>query len=158
MVRHMGYTPEWWQENREKVNAARNEKYKNDPEYRAKAQERARLYREKKRKEREAERENQTILIGGKERPALTTAQVCSMVDVTASRIKYMQRAGYLPPALVTRPVRLYTKRQANLIAKLEAFLRQHQDTLRGPTTPESAKVSKKLDALTTTIQTQWET
>jgi len=154
----MGYTPEWWEANRDKVNAKRNDKYNSDPEYREAAQKRARAYREKKKAERDKAKANPTLEVGGKTVPALTTGDVCYKVGVTASRIKYMQRAGYLPNALVTRPVRLYTKAQSTLIGKLEKFLREHQDTLRGPTTPESAAVSKKLGTLTATIANQWET
>lgn len=154
----MGYTGKWWNENRDKINEKRNQKYKDDPEYRAKARERARAYRERKRAERETANANPKITLNGKARSAMTTQDVCDHADVTPARIKYMQRAGYLPNALVTRPVRLYTTRQANLIRDLEVFLRQHQDTLRGPTTPQSEAVSKKLDAKTTSIKKQWET
>lgn len=154
----MGYTKEWWDKNRALVNERRNEKYQNDPTYREAARARAKEYRDRKRAEAKAAKPKPTLEVNGNTVKALTTAQVCKHAGVTASRIKYMQRAGYLPTALVTRPVRIYTKVQADLIKDLEAFLRLHQDRLRGPTTPESAEASKKLNAKTTKIATKWET
>lgn len=154
----MGYTPEWWAREKDRINAKRNARYQNDPEYREAARKRAREYRERKKKEREAAKANPTIEINGQQRPALTTFQVCEHAGVTAARIKYMQRVGYLPPALVTRPVRLYTKKQADLIRKLENFLREHKQSLRGPATPETEKVLAKLEKLKSTIAEKWET
>lgn len=152
----MGYTPDWWQKNRDKINSGRNEKYAKDPDYREQAKKRSKNYRDRKRAEREAE--PVTIMVNGEERPAMTTQEVCAFADITTARIKYMQRAGYLPAALVTRPARLYTKRQAQLIRDLETFLRKHQDTLRGPSTSESEKVAQRLATKTATIETQWST
>lgn len=154
----MGYTPEWWERERDRVNAERAAKYRDDPEYRKAAKERARLYRARKREEREAAKKNPTITIGGVEVPALTTMQVCQYAGITASRIKYMQRAGYLPSAVVTRPVRLYSQKQADMIRDLEGFLRSHQESLRGPVTPESEKVLAELEHRTSIITKQWET
>ena len=154
----MGYTEDWWIVNRAKVNAERNKRYQKDPEYRKKARERARKYREQRRAEREAELSNPTLTVGGVEVPALTTQQVCQIAGITASRIKYMQRTGYLPNALVTRPIRFYTQRQAETIRDLEVFLRANQDILRGPETPESRAVAEKVAAYIATVKENWQT
>lgn len=154
----MGYTPEWWEKNGEDVKARRNARYAKDPEFREKARERARAYRAKKKAEREAQKGPPTIEINGKQKPALTTEQVCEKHGIEKSRIKYMQRAGYLPSALVTRPVRLYSETQSDLIGQLETCLREHQDVLRGPASPESEKAQQAIAALTTTIHEKWET
>lgn len=49
------FTKEYWPENGDRVNQERREKYAADPEYREKALQQARDYREKKRREREQE-------------------------------------------------------------------------------------------------------
>lgn len=154
----MAYTPEWWKTAKDRINRRRAERYAKDPEYREAAKRRAKEYRERKKKEKAEAKKAPTITLNGHEVPAVTTHQVCENLGITAQRIKYMQRAGYLPPALVTRPVRLYTKKQEGLIKLLEEFLRTHEGVLKGPVTPESEKLSGKLDSLVTTIDEEWET
>ena len=154
----MGYTQKWWAENREKINSRRNEKYKDDAVYRDNAKIRAQAYRQVKRKERLEQEANATLDVGGKVVKAWSTDRVCVHADISPSRIKYMQRAGYIPNALVTRPVRLYTQRQAQLIKTLEMFLRANQTILKGTTTPQSIKVAARLAALTSDIADKWET
>lgn len=152
----MGYTPEYWEKNKAEANARRSELYKNDPDYRAAARERSKKYRDRKRAEREAQKPKPTITIGLTEHEAMTTTQVCEYVGCNATRIKYMQRVGYLPPAVVTRPVRLYSKNQAKLIKSLDQFLQKNKNALRGPATTRSKAVLKKLNEKISTIKQNW--
>ena len=154
----MGWTPEYWRKHGERIAAERKARYHNDPEYREKARERSRAYRARKKAEREAQLSKPTITVGGKVVPALTSDTLCEKAGINKARLKYMQRTGYLPNALITHPVRLYTNRQAQLVKNLEALLRTSSHHLRTPQTEKGAKAKAKLDALVSTIHAQWET
>lgn len=152
----MGYSKEYWKRNREAVLARRKARYHNDPEYRERVRAEARKYRERKRAEQG--KDKQVVTIQGNEYPALTTQEVCDALEIAPARLKHFHATQYLPPPLVSRPMRLYTKRQMHLIAGLEKFLRQNARYLKGPTTNRSTKVQAQLDSMVADIAKRWET
>jgi len=149
----MGFTPDYWKTHRGTILNKRKKRYRDDPEYREKMKQRAREYRAKKRAEREAFYANPYIDIQGQQVPALSVDQVCDHAGITKPRLKYMQKAGYLPTALVNRPARLYTQHQADLIKELEVFLLNNSDALR----LSDPDAHKNLNNQTATIKKEWE-
>lgn len=148
----MGWSEDYWSKNRDRILKERKEKYAKDPEYRAKARDRARRYRENQKAEREAFLADPWMEIDGKKVSALTPDQMCQHIGIERSRLKYLQKAGYLPNPLVMRPHRLYTHRQADMIKDLNEFLRDNVGLLR-VTDPTA---TGELDAKLTTMQQQW--
>lgn len=153
----MGYTPDWWEREGDRIKAERNRRYREDPEYREKAKARAQRYREQKQKEREEFLANPFIELHGKQVPALTAEQVCQRLGITATRLKYLQRVGYLPKALHTTPFRLYTYSQEQHIKSLHQFLLANAQFLRTPKTDAGQAATTALDTLVSTITANWE-
>lgn len=152
----MAYTKEWYEQNKDAISERRRERYHNDPEYRAAVLEQSRQHREKKKAERAAFLANPYIVIGDKKVPAMTVETLEKETGVDKARLKYLQKAEYLPPALTTRPVRLYTLGQVELIKELEAYLAEHSQFLRSTRTEEGQAARAGLDALITTIHANW--
>lgn len=155
-VPKMGYTQKWWEKNKDSISAARRKRYQEDPEYRKSALAHSKAHREKKRKEREAFRANPTMKIGNSTVPALTIDHLEQSYGITKARLKYLQKAGYIPAALVVRPLRLYTHNQLALIQELESYLADKSQFLRATRTKEGQDARAGLDALTTKIKTAW--
>lgn len=153
----MGYTPEWWQQNGGRIAEDRRRRYHEDADYREAAKARSREYREQRRAERQAFLDNPYIVLNGVNVPALTIDQLCARVDIDRSRLKYLHKVKYIPAPLVTKPARLYTVAQADMIADLEAFLRASAYLLRAPQTERGAETVAALNAKTNTISIQWE-
>jgi len=152
----MGYTPEWWEREGKKVAAKRRKKYANDEEYREATKARSREYRERKKAERDAFYQNPHIVIDGKPVDAMTVAALCADLNIDKSRLKYMQKAGYIPTAIVSRPVRLYTGSQRDMIRKLEDFLQKNSANLRVPNSDAGAQAAAELETITTTLHQNW--
>ena len=152
----MAYTKEWYEKNKKVLAKSRRSRYWTDEAYRASVLEQSRQYREKKRAERKAFLANPYIEIGGKRVPAVTADTMEDDLGITKSRLKYLQKAGYLPPALVVRPAKLYTEQQISMIKELEGFLAENSQFLRS-TTDEGAKARADLEVITNRIWTKWE-
>jgi len=150
----MGYSPEYWEANKERILAERKAKYKQNKEYRQATLERSRAYRAKQRAEREAQ--PLTITIAGVVHPALTLSEIETTMGVSKTRIKYYQKQEYIPAAMVTRPQRLYSENQAGLIKQLSEFLVGNSKELRSPTTPGGLAATAQLEQLKSTIKANW--
>ena len=151
----MAYTKEWWEKNKEEVLAGRRQRYHEDPEYRARVLARSAEYRKKRKKERDAN--PATIHLNGKDVKAIPVTEVLEIVGIDAERLKYYQRQGYIPPAFVSRPQRLYTLQQAQHIKQLTEFLNLKAEELRRPQTPEGKAASAQLKGIIAAIQSNWE-
>ena len=152
----MGYTPEWWQREGKKVAAKRRKKYANDKDYREAAKARSREYREQKKLEREAFYASPYLELNGEKVAALTVDTLCSDLGIDKSRLKYMQKAGYIPTAIVSRPVRLYTEAQRDRLRELEAFLQKNSAHLRVPNSEAGVMATANLETLIATIKANW--
>lgn len=153
----MGYTKKWYEENKDSIAARRRKRYTDDPEYRKAVLSQSQQYRERQRKERAQFLENPSIVIKGNTVAAMTVEQLEEATGIDKTRLKYLQKAGYIPAATVTRPVRLYTHNQAELIKELEAFLTEHSQYLRATRTPEGQQAQALLTPLKDKITMQWE-
>lgn len=151
----MAYTKEWWERNKQEVLDKRRSRYHSDPEYRQSVLDRSKRYREERKAK--AAATPKTITINGKALKALTVAEVYKIAGIDAERLKYYQRQGYVPPALVSRPSRLYTVQQAEHIRQLTDFLQRKADDLRRPQTPEGKAASAQLKGITQAIHSTWE-
>lgn len=152
----MGYTKEWWEENKDKVLKKRRARYHQDPEYRDKVLERTRRNRKKKAEERQAELRD--FAINGVPVKLQSLNEVAAKLGLEPDRLKYYQKQGYLPKALVTKPNRFYTPVQVEYIRQLTEFLAVHGKDLRRPTTPQGKAAITALEGLCKTIHDNWET
>lgn len=152
----MAYTKEWYEANKDKIAERRRHRYHNDPEYRAAVLEQSRQYHEKKKAEIEALTPPPHIEIDGVTVPAMTLEDLESETGVDKPRLKYLQKAGYLPPALISRPARLYTLGQVELIKGLEAYLATNSKFLRSTRTEEGQAARAGLDSLVQDIHENW--
>jgi hypothetical protein len=152
----MGYTKEWWEENKARVLRERREKYENDPEYRARVLERTRRNREKKAAERQDALRN--FKINGVPVKLLSLRETADKLGVEPDRLKYYQKQGYIPKALVTKPNRFYTPVQVEYMRQLTEFLTAHGKDLRRPTSPPGKAAIAALEGLCKTIHENWET
>ena len=152
----MHRTTQHYHNNKDEYAKRRRDRYANDPEYRKKVLDQAADYREKRRKKRA--KAGKQIQLNGKMVSAITSTEICDELGAERTRLKHMQKAGYIPPALVSRPVRLYTKKQFALIRKMHEFLETNGAYLRNPNSPSGDKVMAELEALKSTIAKQWET
>lgn len=141
----MGWSERYWKQNRERILEDRKRKYAEDPDYRAKAQKRAKDYRDQKRDEREAFLKKPYLMLEGVKVPALTADQMCSRIGIERNRLKYLQKAGYLPDPRKSNGARLYTYGQADMVKDLNEFLRENTGLLRVSDATASADLEAKL-------------
>lgn len=135
----------------------RKYRYHTDPEYRAQALKRSAEYRERKRQERLANQKPPTLTIDGKEVPAVTVHDLLEEVGISKGRFKYFQRVRFIPKALVTHPVRLYTQNQVSLVAQLDEFLAANGKYLKVPDSEIGMETQTSLNHLVSTIAANWE-
>ena len=151
----MGYSQTYWEKNGEEIKKERRERYHTDPEYREKAKERAREYR---RQQREAQGiKDDVVKIGKVEVPGIPSQDIYDDLGIDSLTVKKWQKRGFCPPALRSRPVRLYTQFQVDLLDELNTFLRSHDGTLKGPAGPDKDAVKQELDMLVSKIHSEWE-
>lgn len=153
----MGYTTDWWEREGARITEERRAKYSSDPAYREAAKARAKGYREAKRIQREEFLGNPFMEVKGQIVPAMTVEGLCKFAWIDKARLKYMQKTGYIPPALTARPVRLYTYAQAELIKGLDLFLRNNAHHLRTPQTEKGADAVTALATQTAILASNWE-
>jgi len=152
----MAYTKKWYEANKDKIGKTRRDRYHSDPDYRASVLEQSKAYREKRKAERAEFLANPYIEKDGQTVPAKTVDMVQAELGVDKARLKYLQKAGYLPSAIVSRPLRLYTYQQVDFIAQLESFLAKWSPFLRATRTEEGQHARTELDKLVTTIHQNW--
>ena len=150
----MAHTKEYYEKNRDHILAKRRERYQNDPDYRKRALERARKYREQKRAEKGSF--DNAVLIDGVKVPAVSAAEVEKQLGLSDGKLKAYQKEGRIPKAFVSHPVRLYTQNQITLIKELSDFLAENRSALRRPATDAGVKAREQLDQLVTTIKQNW--
>ena len=152
----MAYTKEWWSKNGGAITKTRKSRYANDPVYREALKARSKEYRDKRRAQREAFLQAPYIEINGIQVAAKTMAMTCEVLGIPISRLKYLQKTGYIPHALVIRPVRLYTQNQIFLIGELELFLKKCSKYLRSTRTQEGIKAQADLDTHIDITKANW--
>lgn len=151
----MGFTTEYWRLNKERILSERQRKYNEDPAYRAAALERSREYRRKKREE-AGVGGSPEIVIDGKIVESYKLDEIPEEYGLTKVKLKYFQKQGYIPPALVSRPSRLYTKSQVLMIDALQKFLDKHRSVLRNPTVPAGVAARTELEKIVAHIHQNW--
>ena len=155
----MGYTPEYWERNRNKILKERREKYQTDPAYRQQALERSRVRREKLKSERELSPKKSKAVVtlpNGETVTGYTVQHVAAKIGISPEKPKYYFRQGYTPAALVSRPKRLYTENQIDLMHMLEHFLHENRAALRTPTTGAGLDAQTTLKTIIENIFKEW--
>jgi hypothetical protein len=105
----------WWDENRERVNAKRRERYASDPEYRKKQQEHTKKWKQRRR-ELNASQPRQrsrtmTMKLEGREVEMHTIGVFSERVGKSVITLREWERQGFIPqtPFRSSRGDRLYT-------------------------------------------------
>ena len=150
----MKHSPEYWASRGGGILKRRRDRYASDPEYAAAARERSRKYREKAKQEREIK--PITLEIGGVLLPAVTMAGIAETIGISKDQLKYYHKKEYIPAALVTRPKRLYTHNQMDLIKSLSIYLSANKRALKRPDTQDGVTAHSGLAVLTATTETKW--
>lgn len=153
----MGFTKEYWEENRERILEERRKKYAADPALREDAKERARKWREERKAERDAQFPPNAVSIHGEWVPAYSLEEAAERLGILPYRIKYYHRKSYIPRTFRTRPRRLYTDNQIGQIKRLVNFLEDNAVDLRRPTTPAGEAATAALEDLVNSIKENWE-
>jgi hypothetical protein len=149
----MGYTSEWWQENRKGVLEKRRERYATDPEYREKVRQAVRDRRAAKRGE---PREVPTIPTNSGDVVGVMSRDVLSETGLSYNQLRNYHKFGWLPEPLITKPRALYTANQIGLIKKLGDFCRDNRNWMRQPKSPTGQVIRKQLDGLVSEIYKDW--
>jgi len=110
---------EWYEDNRERLSVKRKAKYRNDPEYRRKALERARRYYKLKRKKMVPADRRLVVAPDGSR--YLTIGKLSKLINRSIQTIRAYHRQGVIPNVRHTdgRGWRLYTPGQAALLRKV---------------------------------------
>lgn len=105
----------WYNSHAKEYNEKRRDRYSKDPSMREKAQLRAKMYRDSKRKGREIERVVYRTLNGSMEE-VYTSGQVAEIIGCTAQMLRNWQGNGWIPAPTIPGKHRLYTENQVDLI------------------------------------------
>lgn len=153
----MGWTPDYWKQNKARILEERRRKYNDDPDYREKAIARARAYRQN-RKSPKANTPEQDYRLqrGSISLKAYTAAQAAEMSGIEPGQLKYYHRKGYLPPPEQSSARNLYTAHQITLIRSLHDFLVAQGSALKTPFTPEGTAAVNGRDSLIMSIEQVW--
>lgn len=108
----------WYGENRDEYNALRRERYAENKEARAKAQQRAADYRQRGKIaiERTLIRVHPAT---GLEVPVFSTGQVAALLSRTPQTFRYWEQEGMIPASIFPDSHRLYTIDQVSMLVDL---------------------------------------
>lgn len=148
----------WYHGNADEYNAARREKYANDPEARQKAVDRAREYRARRRVGgmqefkplyRYVNRLGNSCVYGAGTRVRVwTTGMVATSIGATPQMLRNWGRKGWIPLSQFSDTHRLYTNHQCRLIKRLAKFMVKYRKS--------PSKYGPKLAVLVDSIAAQW--
>jgi hypothetical protein len=155
--RNLETVRKWYHNHSEEYNEARREKYAADKEARDKARERARKYRDRRRKGGGVTTDPLYRYVNGKgsceygqgERvPVWSTGQIAADIGCTPQMLRNWERKGWIPDSIFPDKHRLYTQHQYELVVKLAQFMEKYR------TSPK--KMKPELDLLIDHIHGQW--
>lgn len=116
----------WYEANKEKLAQKRAEKYRTDPEYRAKALERAARQRsDNPRPKRESE--SSVRVINGVQREVFRIGSVAQIIGRDEQTIRLWEDRGVIPKPTAPGKHRYYTSHQISLLQMLCGVLGNHR-------------------------------
>lgn len=112
----------WYERNKEALKKKRAEKYRNDPEYRKAALERAAQQRAKTPRQ-PSERDQRFRLIGGVKVEVFRIGQVAKEISKDEQTIRLWESKGIIPRPTASGSHRYYTATQVGLMQQLSDLL-----------------------------------
>lgn len=145
MVKNSSWS-KWYAEHKDQHNAKRRERYRNDPDVRAKARQNAARNRSKGDK---VNRVSYKRKVGNFFVTFFPITKAAADIDRSAQLIRVWEKKGYIPEPLLDDSRRLYTEKQIALMKDLAEFM----DTYRA----NKIMLAKMLPDIIDRIKNQWD-
>lgn len=112
----------WYAAHSKEYNSKRRQAYANDPDLRAKAQQRAKEYRAKRAEGKKIERVL-TRIVNGVEQEVFSSGYAAQQIGKTPQSLRAWETKGWLPKPTIEGKHRLYTYGQVAWVGALNTFL-----------------------------------
>lgn len=147
----------WYHGHSEEYNDLRRQRYAEDKEVREKARQRAREYRNRRRKGASISSDPVWRYVNGsgacdyghgRRIRVWSTGQIAEIIGATPQMLRNWERKGWIPDSIFPDKHRLYTGEQVNLIVEFAGFMKQYR--------AKPSKYKGQLAELIDNIKEQW--